>query len=105
MRSDPITVTGLSPGTSYTCRVTGSAGSATVAASTDGLAVVSASTSGSDPSGATASTPTGATAEMARTGANSAMLARFGAVFLALGVALVVLTRSRKPRRAAFSRR
>lgn len=102
--SSPITVTGLTPGESYTCHVTGSSGAVTVAASSGGVAVVSASSSGADPSGESASapssassTPTGVVAEMARTGANSAMQALLGAGSLALGLALIAITRSRRP--------
>jgi hypothetical protein len=105
--TSPITVTGLTPGAEYTCRVTASDGSTTVAASavSGGVqsASVPASPDGSIPVDLPAtgpSTPTvGAQASggsMARTGAESGLEARFGAALLALGLALVVAARKRK---------
>ena len=108
--SSPITVTGLTPGADYTCRVTASDGSVTVA--------------GSEASGVVQSTPVPATASpsgevpvpvtlpstgptspavgaqsgssMARTGAESGVIASLGALALAMGLAFVIAGRRRR---------
>ncbi len=103
--SSPITVTGLTPGATYTCQVAASDGSVTVASSPVSDAAVSASSSGSDPAAETVSFPAASpstaspsTGGMARTGANSSDQARVGLASLLLGIILILLTRARRSR-------
>jgi hypothetical protein len=106
--SSPITVTGLTPGADYTCRVTASDGAVTVAGSENSGFVQStpvpatASPSGevpvtlptTGPSSPSVGSQSGSS--MARTGAESGVVASLGAVALAFGLALVIAGRRRK---------
>jgi Carboxypeptidase regulatory-like domain len=99
----PITVTGLTPGASYTCKVTASDGAMTVASSSDSVAVVSASDgTATVPVGTSTGGSSGSVgAQMARTGANSAVQAFLGLAFLGFGLVLMVLGRNRRSRRVS----
>jgi protocatechuate 3,4-dioxygenase beta subunit len=102
--TSPITVTGLTPGATYTCTVTASDGTITVGSSSSsvGVAAASAGGGGGTPATRTVTFPTtlpntgSVAAGMARTGADAAATARIGAVLLALGLALVLATRSKR---------
>ena len=119
--ASPITVTGLTPGASYSCLVTAADGSQSVGSSVRSVSVTasaggegpvvvpvadpSATPTASGATGATAGTapssfPTAAgTATMARTGTDSEDQAGVGATLLALGLALVLIGRTRKGHR------
>jgi hypothetical protein len=101
--SSPITVTGLTPGATYTCQVAASDGSVTVASSEVSGSVMSTTSSGdSDPAARTVAFPvsssSGASGEMARTGVSSSTQARVGVASLLLGLSFILLTRARRSR-------
>ena len=103
--ASPITVTGLTPGATYTCRVAASDGSVTVASSDVSGEVIStssgASGAGSDPVAKTVAFPTSsasASGGMARTGVSSSAQALVGVASLLLGLILILLTRARRSR-------
>jgi protocatechuate 3,4-dioxygenase beta subunit len=103
--TSPITVSGLTPGATYSCTVTASDGTITVGSSAGSSDVQAASVDGggATPAGTKAVTfpttlPNTGTvgASMARTGSDSAAMARIGAALLAFGLALVLMTRSKR---------
>src|SRR5262249_27184902 len=100
----PITVTGLTAGATYSCSVRAADGEIAVASSTGATTAVVPLADASDPaapsSGTSDAAPAGSVG-MARTGADSSVLARAGLALLLLGGALVLVGRPRRRRPSA----